>query len=183
MSIHDRIKQRRKDLGLSADEVADMLQVSRATIYRYESADISNMGIDKLVPLAQALQTTPAFLMEWTDDPYDYDSDPDGRFDNIPRSIFEVLMEKNRDDLEGVWHDWENMENANLLEAQLEQLQMHNLVISTIDPQINSIVTNAQKLNAQGLERLEQYSDDLVSSGKYQKEPLRPEKENSEKRK
>ncbi|MDL2280363.1 helix-turn-helix domain-containing protein [Selenomonadales bacterium OttesenSCG-928-I06] len=76
MDIHERIKQRRIDLDLSADDVALKLGVSRATVYRYESAEIKNMGIDKIAPLAEALNTTPSYLMGWTDDPTNYD-DPD----------------------------------------------------------------------------------------------------------
>lgn len=36
MEIYDRIKLRRKALGLSAEFVAEKLGVSPATIYRYE---------------------------------------------------------------------------------------------------------------------------------------------------
>lgn len=63
MKINERIKNRRKELGLSAEEVAEKIGVSPATIYRYESADIMNMGIDKLIPLAEVLHTTPGYLM------------------------------------------------------------------------------------------------------------------------
>ncbi|MBN7773174.1 helix-turn-helix domain-containing protein [Clostridium aminobutyricum] len=63
MQISERIKNRRKELGLSAEAVAERIGVSPATIYRYESADIMNMGIDKLIPLAEALHTTPIYLM------------------------------------------------------------------------------------------------------------------------
>lgn len=65
MTIGERIKQRRKSLGLSAEEVADKMGVSAATVYRYESSDILNMGIDKLELIAKALNTTPATLMGW----------------------------------------------------------------------------------------------------------------------
>lgn len=65
MTVNERIKSRRKQLGFSADYIAEQLGVSRATVYRYESADIENMGIDKLEPIAKALQTTPAYLMGW----------------------------------------------------------------------------------------------------------------------
>lgn len=41
--------------------------------------------------------------------------------------------------------------------------------ISDTTPQIDTIVANAKKLNVQGLKKLEEYSDDLVSSGKYEK--------------
>lgn len=73
MTIHERIKARRKECQLSVDEVAAELGVSRATIYRYESAEIANMGVDKIEPLARVLHTTPEYLMGWTDDPTDYE--------------------------------------------------------------------------------------------------------------
>ena len=67
MDIGERIKARRKEIGLSAEQVAEKLGVSPATIYRYESNDILNMRIDKLEPIAKALNTTPAYLMGWED--------------------------------------------------------------------------------------------------------------------
>lgn len=67
MRIGERIKQRRLELGYTADALAKMLNKNRATIYRYENGDIENMPIDVLEPLAKALNTTPAYLMGWTD--------------------------------------------------------------------------------------------------------------------
>jgi transcriptional regulator with XRE-family HTH domain len=69
MDVGKRIKQRRKSLGLSAEEVAKKIGVSPATVYRYESADILHMRSDRLRPIAEALGTTPDYLMGWTDDP------------------------------------------------------------------------------------------------------------------
>ena len=68
MRVGERIKSRRKEIGLSAEQVAKELGVSPATVYRYESNDIMNMRIDKLEPIAKALRTTPAYLMGWEDD-------------------------------------------------------------------------------------------------------------------
>lgn len=68
MRVGERIKSRRKEIGLSAEEVAKELGVSPATVYQYESNDIMNMRIDKLEPIAKALRTTPAYLMGWEDD-------------------------------------------------------------------------------------------------------------------
>lgn len=65
MRIGERIKQRRLELGYTADTLAKMLNKNRATIYRYENGDIENMPIDVLEPLAKALNTTPAYLMGW----------------------------------------------------------------------------------------------------------------------
>lgn len=65
MTTHERIKKRRKELGLTAEQVAEALNVSRATVYRYESAEIEKLPIDIIEPLARILQTTPEYLMGW----------------------------------------------------------------------------------------------------------------------
>ena len=67
MTIGDRIKARRLEIGLSVDEVAKRIGKNRATVYRYESNDIEKYPLDILQPLAQALMTTPAYLMGWED--------------------------------------------------------------------------------------------------------------------
>lgn len=67
MTIGERIKQRRMELGLSVDEVAEKLGKNRATVYRYESNEIENLPVGTLEPLAKILETTPAQLMGWDD--------------------------------------------------------------------------------------------------------------------
>jgi len=63
MSIGQRIAERRKELGLTADEVSAFIGVNRATLYKYESSQIKNMGVDKIKLLAGVLKTTPEYLM------------------------------------------------------------------------------------------------------------------------
>lgn len=65
MTTGERMRLRRKELGLSAEYVADKLGCSAATIYRYENGDIEKMPIDILNPLSSVLSTTPEFLMGW----------------------------------------------------------------------------------------------------------------------
>ncbi|BEU87852.1 hypothetical protein TAMA11512_13160 [Selenomonas sp. TAMA-11512] len=65
MTIGSRIREYRKKLDLSVDDVAEKLGKNRATIYRYESDDIENLPASVLEPLAKILQTTPAELMGW----------------------------------------------------------------------------------------------------------------------
>lgn len=66
MEINERIKQRRKELGLSAEYVAEKLKLSPATIYRYESKDIKKFPTEVLEPLSKVLHTTPEYLMGWS---------------------------------------------------------------------------------------------------------------------
>lgn len=65
MTIGERIKSRRKHLGMSADELGKKLGKDRSTIYRYEKGDIENLPLDILEPIAKALGTTPQYLMGW----------------------------------------------------------------------------------------------------------------------
>lgn len=69
MTIGERISKRRQELGLTADEIAEKLGKSRATVYRYENGEIESLPTTVLEPLAKVLRTTPAFLMGWTDNP------------------------------------------------------------------------------------------------------------------
>ena len=68
MTIGDRIKLRRKELGMSADKLGEVIGKNRATVFRYENGDIERMPIDVIEPIAEALLTTPAYLMGWEDD-------------------------------------------------------------------------------------------------------------------
>ncbi len=65
MGIGDRIKQRRKALKMSADELGARIGKDRSTVFRYEKGDIENLPIDILEPIAKILQTTPQYLMGW----------------------------------------------------------------------------------------------------------------------
>ena len=64
-NIGHRIKEKRKEMKMSADELACKLGKDRSTVYRYEKGDIENLPIDILEPIAKALNTTPAYLMGW----------------------------------------------------------------------------------------------------------------------
>lgn len=67
MTFGERLKQRRMKLNISAGELASLIGKNRATIYRYEKGDIGNIPVDIIDPLAEALDTTPEYLMGWTD--------------------------------------------------------------------------------------------------------------------
>ena len=74
MDFKDTIKARRKELGLTLEEVGQIVGVSKTTIQRWESGEIKNQRREKIVKLAQALQTTPAQLMGWAETDTDLSS-------------------------------------------------------------------------------------------------------------
>lgn len=69
MEMRDIIKQRRRELGLTLEEVGHRVGVSRATVQRWENGILRNPGRDKIAALAAALHVTPEYLLGWTDDP------------------------------------------------------------------------------------------------------------------
>ena len=67
MTIGERIKQRRMELGLSQDELSrKMGYQTRNAIYQFEKKD--NMKLSLIEKFAEALDTTPAYLMGWEDE-------------------------------------------------------------------------------------------------------------------
>lgn len=62
-SVGERIRNRRKQLGLSADYVAKAIGKDRSTYYRYESDDIENMPVSVLTPIAKVLRVSEAYLI------------------------------------------------------------------------------------------------------------------------
>lgn len=114
MTIGERIKLRRKELHISVDALANKLGKNRATIYRYESDDIENLPISILEPLAEALYTTPAYLMGWEEadekplsesyyvaETIDYNKKSDAGFDinELLRNLSELNDEGKREAL------------------------------------------------------------------------------------
>ncbi len=68
MKVGSRIKQRRKQLGMSAETLAERIGLSPSTVYRYESGDIANVNSEALQPIADVLGVTPGYLMGWEDE-------------------------------------------------------------------------------------------------------------------
>lgn len=69
MTTGQRIRNRRKEIDISAEKVAAAIGVSPATIYRYENGDIEKVPGEILLPIAKVLRTTPAYLMGWEEEP------------------------------------------------------------------------------------------------------------------
>ncbi|MDJ1090687.1 helix-turn-helix transcriptional regulator [Macrococcus caseolyticus] len=67
MNIGELIKSRRKELNISASELAEFVGVSESTIFRYEKGEIEKMPTTTLEKIAEKLRTTPGHLLGWDD--------------------------------------------------------------------------------------------------------------------
>lgn len=63
MNTGQRIKNRRKELSLSVDDLALATGKDRTTIFRYEKGTIEKIPSSVLGPIASALHTTPGYLL------------------------------------------------------------------------------------------------------------------------
>ena len=63
MQIGERLKNRRKELGLSVESIAEQLGVSYTTVYRYEASSITKIPVETFDKLCKILDITPAQLM------------------------------------------------------------------------------------------------------------------------
>ena len=114
MTTGERMKLRRKELGLSAEVVAKKLGVSPATVYRYEKGDIEKLPGDILPTLSKVLQTTAAYLMGWEEDnsvPVPPGFEPLPETDRVPRvgqiaCGDPILAEENIEDYDSVPAAW-----------------------------------------------------------------------------
>lgn len=65
--IGDRIKSARTAAGYSQTELAEMIRVSKQTLYKYENNIITNVPSDKIEHIALVCGVSPAYLMGWED--------------------------------------------------------------------------------------------------------------------
>lgn len=63
MKLGENIKKIRKRQGISVEKLADMLQVSVSTIYRYENSSIEKIPVHVFEKIALVLGVTTAELM------------------------------------------------------------------------------------------------------------------------
>lgn len=64
MKPKNKLKERRLELGLTLDEIAKKVGVSKATVSRWETGEIVNMRRDRIAALAKVLKVDPNFILE-----------------------------------------------------------------------------------------------------------------------
>ena len=63
----ERIKEKRKELGITAEELGEKVGVNRSTIYRYEKGDIEKLPISVIEAVAKVLRTSVSYLLGTSD--------------------------------------------------------------------------------------------------------------------
>lgn len=74
---------RRKELGLTLEEVGDAVGVGKSTVRRWENGMIKNMGRDKIAALARVLQMSPVEFVPGDDEPATLSSEDQQRLEAL----------------------------------------------------------------------------------------------------
>lgn len=99
MALSDVIKARRKALGLTLLEIANRVGVAEATVQRWESGAIKNIRYERIIKLAEVLETTPSALMGWeeSETPPPIPSKDDellSLFSKLPKELQDSVIEQ-----------------------------------------------------------------------------------------
>ena len=65
MEMGQKIYNLRTNKGMTLEELGNKVGVGKSTVRKWENGMIANMRRDKIAKLAEALETTPAYLMGW----------------------------------------------------------------------------------------------------------------------
>ena len=66
--VHEMIKQRRGELGMTLLQLAESVGVKEATAQRWESGAIKTIPYDRLIQIAEVLRCSPVYLMGWEEE-------------------------------------------------------------------------------------------------------------------
>ncbi|NLL40145.1 MAG: helix-turn-helix transcriptional regulator [Clostridiales bacterium] len=91
MNLGARLKQRRLELGMTLKDVASKLSVTMATYQRYETNKIKTLKYKTIIELAEALQTTPTYIMGWENKQSASTNTESGETDPLDSEIIEAF--------------------------------------------------------------------------------------------
>nr|DAF64098.1 MAG TPA: helix-turn-helix domain protein [Siphoviridae sp. ctTIi48] len=97
MNIGQRIKNMRLKNNLTQDELALRINTTKQTIHKYENGIITNIPSSKIEAIANVLNTTPDYLMGWTEEASHKSSDYDNDTYSEILALLEAMPEQKRE--------------------------------------------------------------------------------------
>lgn len=71
MGMAERIKERRRFLGYTQEDLAEKLGLQKSAIAKYENGRVENIKRSIICKMASILECSPSYLMGWNDAPVD----------------------------------------------------------------------------------------------------------------
>jgi transcriptional regulator with XRE-family HTH domain len=93
MTKGERIKYRREQLGMTQDELAQKIGFkSRSSIQKIENG-VQDLVQSKIKALADALYTTPSYIMGWTDEDDSSEIPATGTGSGLEKEILDLISD------------------------------------------------------------------------------------------
>lgn len=93
MFNNEKLKKRRLDMGLTLQEVADVVGISMSAVQKYEKGKIKNVYTSIVESFAKALHCSPLYLLNWTDNPNFPESVDNDKLQNLSPENREKALE------------------------------------------------------------------------------------------
>lgn len=87
MTVGDRIRKARLEQGMTQQELADYIGVSKQAVYKYETNIVTNIPTDKIDAIARRLRVAPSYLMGWEEQPNPKESENADALELSPEEI------------------------------------------------------------------------------------------------
>lgn len=111
MNIGNRIKKLIESSSYSRTEIAEKINVSKQTLYKYENGIVTNIPSDKIEKMAELFNCSPGFIMGWEQDQID-------KVENVQIDLFDIINEYEK--MQKKYYD--ELINLNLSENQLKEV-------------------------------------------------------------
>lgn len=103
--MSEKIRQLRQEQGQTLEEIANKVGVGKSTVRKWETGQIANMRRDKIASLAEALHTTPAYLMGWEENtpPQIQTAPAEPELSEVKRQLIEVVRRLPEEKVEALY--------------------------------------------------------------------------------
>lgn len=92
MTIGQRVKLRREELGLSQEELAKRIGYKSKTSINKIELDFRNLTQSKIKAIADALDTTPSYIMGWDEEGEEAKKAAPSEEDSLNAEIIKLFM-------------------------------------------------------------------------------------------
>ena len=92
MTIGERIREARTAKGLTQEQLAEQVHVTKQAVYKYETGIVTNIPLDKLESIAACLGVAPGYLAGWQGSPLIQD-EPIAAYQNLKDQLTQADKE------------------------------------------------------------------------------------------
>lgn len=94
--LGNRLSIARKQKGVTLKETAEAVDAAASTIQRYEKGQFSKVKMPVIEALADYFEVSPEWLIGLTDDPYNYEEDPNSVLSEVPDAMRKELLSQGK---------------------------------------------------------------------------------------